>query len=157
VERYQLGMNIKIKIYLRSKRAAALNEGSDKNLNLATVDGLIAIYCFLTGISILDFWISLSARRQLFASRFPQKSIEVKYHVVAEVVTAIFLVLAGLGLLFDYQWARIITPLSLGMLLYAELNGPGFYASQGNRQMVAVFYVIACLTVIAIVGYLFLG
>ena len=93
----------------------------------------------------------------MFASRFPQKRIEVTYHVVAEVVTSVLLIASGVGLILDYQWARILSPLSLGMLLYAELNGPGFYASQRDTQMVAVFYVIAFLTVAAIIGFLFFG
>ena len=124
-------------------------------MNLATSDTLIAIYCILTGISIFGFWISLSVRKQLYASRFPQKPIEVTYHVVAEIVTAVFLVASGVGLVLDYQLARILSALSLGMLLYAELNGPGFYTGQRNRWMVVLFYVIAFLTVVAIVSLLF--
>ncbi|MDA4130212.1 MAG: hypothetical protein OK457_05540 [Thaumarchaeota archaeon] len=69
-------------------------------------------------------------------------------------MTAIFLVVAGVGLFFDFSWARILTPLSPGTLLYAEVNGPGFYAAQKNKQMVSVFYVTACLTAVTIVGFL---
>jgi hypothetical protein len=96
---------------------------------LGTTDGIIAAYCTLSGISIFGLWIYFSARKQSFVSRYPRKLIEVTYHVAAEFLTAIFLVAAGLRLLFDLSWARVLTPLSLGMLLY----GPGFYAAQTNR------------------------
>ena len=79
------------------------------------------------------------------------------YHVIAESVTAIFLVVASAGLILGFTWARILTPLALGSLLYAEINGPGFYAAQKNNRMVSVFFVTAILTVIAIAMFLVLG
>jgi hypothetical protein len=102
----------------------------------------------------VGFWVNLFARKQLYSSRFPQKPSEVVYHGVAEFVTAVFLIVAAAGLISGFTGARILTPLALGSVLYAEINGPGFYAAQKNNRMVIVFFVTAILTVIVIAVFL---
>jgi len=126
-------------------------------MNFATADGFIVIYCILTGVSIVAFWINLFSKKQLLSSRFPQKKVEVVYHVAAEFLTAILLMGSAAGFILGFSWSRVLLPVSLGMLLYAQINGPGFYAGQENSGMVRVFYVTAIFTAIATAVFVFAG
>lgn len=74
-------------------------------------------------------------------------------HLVAEIVTAVSLIVAGAGLLQKRPWAARAAPAALGMLLYTLINSSGYFADQGEWPLVAMF---AVLLILALVGLRFL-
>ncbi len=58
----------------------------------------------------------------------------------------------GVGLFLVGDWAKILSAISLGMLLYSVINSPGKYAHENNLPMVTVFTVITILTVVATIA-----
>jgi hypothetical protein len=74
--------------------------------------------------------------------------------LAGELLTAVLLIVSALGLLLEKQWARILSPAALGMLLYTVIVSPGYYAQLGNTPMVIMFAILIVLTVAALVGTL---
>lgn len=107
----------------------------------------IVIYSLLTGAMILGWWGLRLAKKVPELQKAPK---EVMFHLVAEVLTASFLIVSGIGLLLGFPWARILSPVSLGMLLYAVINIAGPYAQQENRRMLIILVAVVILTVSAI-------
>jgi hypothetical protein len=111
---------------------------------------LASIFSILVGFSIFGFWGNLSARGRLYEPDSTRSIIETKYHLAAELLTALILILGGVSTLLSKPWGVAVTLAGLGMLLYANINGPGLYAKKGDKQMVLIFYTTALLTVIVL-------
>ncbi len=108
----------------------------------------VAFYSLLTGTMILGWWGFRFAKNQV--PKRVEAPKEVMFHLAAEVLTASFLIVSGIGLLLGFPWARILSPVSLGMLLYAIINIAGPYAQKNDRQMLIILATVVILTVGAI-------
>jgi len=101
---------------------------------------------------MIGMWVSLLLTKQVPelkpASYAPRL---IAYHIVVELLTAIVLIISGVGLFLVGDWAKILSAISLGMLLYSVINSPGKYAHENNLPMVAVFTIITILTVGAMI------
>lgn len=75
--------------------------------------------------------------------------LAIGFHLVAELATAVALILAGIGLLRCASRALPVTLLALGMLLYTVINSAGYFAEQGVWVMVGMFGVLLILTLLA--------
>ena len=121
-------------------------------MDLLSASNLVGTYSVLIGLMIIGLWISLLLKNRVPelqpASYAPRL---ITYHILAEFLTAIVLIISGVGLFLDSDWARTLSALSLGMLLYTVINSPGKYAHENNLPMVAMFTVITILTLVAIV------
>ncbi len=122
-------------------------------MSLLSASNLVGIYSVLIGLMMIGMWISLLLTKQVPelrpASYAPRL---IAYHIVAELLTAIVLIISGVGLFLVSDWAKILSAISLGMLLYSVINSPGKYAHENNLPMVAIFTIITILTVVAIVA-----
>lgn len=109
---------------------------------------IIIIYCILTGISILAFWgISIPTNQ---VPELEKGTTEIYFHLIAEISTATLLIISGIGTRIQKRWAKPLTKISLGMLLYAVINATGKYADQNNPVITAIFIVITILTILVI-------
>lgn len=114
---------------------------------------LVGIYSVLIGLMMIGLWFSLLLTKkvpELKSANYAPKLIA--YHIVAEFLTAIMLIISGIGLFLVSDWARILSAISLGMLLYSVINSPGKYAHEKNLPMVIVFTTITVLTIAAIIS-----
>ncbi len=122
-------------------------------MSLLSASNLVGIYSVLIGLMMIGMWVSLLLTKQVPelrpASYAPRL---IAYHIVAELLTAIVLIISGVGLFLVSDWAKILSAISLGMLLYSVINSPGKYAHENNLPMVAIFTIITILTVVAIVA-----
>lgn len=96
---------------------------------------------------MIGFWVFALSTDQVPPE---EKPWAITFHLFAEFSTAILLIVSGAGLWFDSEWARTLSLVALGLLLYAVINSPGYYAQKNNLPMVAMFIVIIILTVVAI-------
>jgi len=120
-------------------------------MSLLSASNLVGIYSVLIGLMMIGMWVSLLLTKQVPelkpASYAPRL---IAYHIVAELLTAFVLIISGVGLFLVSDWARILSAISLGMLLYSVINSPGKYAHENNLSMVIIFTIITILTVVAI-------
>lgn len=111
---------------------------------------MVGIYALAVGILMFGFWGTLLLTGQV--PELQERPRELAFHLTAELGTAFVLLLAGGAVLKGGRWARSLTPLALGMLLYTVVNSAGFYAQQGNLPMVVLFAVLIGLTALSIVS-----
>ena len=65
-------------------------------------------------------------------------------------VTALTLILGGIGLLYTRPWASTLYPLSVGMFLYTAIAGPGYFAQRGKWIWVLIFGVLILLAIVSV-------
>ena len=111
---------------------------------------LVGAYSVLVGLAMIGMWTVLLATSQV-----PELQAERRratFHLVAEFLTAILLIISGAGLLLGSEWTRTLSPVSLGMLLYTVIASAGYYANKDDLPMVTMFMVLTILTVVAIIA-----
>lgn len=113
------------------------------------MNSLVAAYAMVVGVFMIGFWGFLVATGQ---AELRERPWDMRFHLTAEFATAVLLLLSGAGALVGFLNPSVLGPVALGMLLYTVVNSPGFYAGKGNRPMVAMFGVLAALTLTAIAG-----
>jgi hypothetical protein len=74
--------------------------------------------------------------------------IAIGLHIAAEFLTAIALLIAGIGLFTDRSWAVKVFLLSVGFLTYSVINASGFYGQRGDLPFIGMFAVIFALAVV---------
>ena len=68
--------------------------------------------------------------------------IRLGFHLAAEFVTALALVVSGVATLRAEPWGRSAMLVALGMLLYTVIVSPGYFAQRGEWPLVAMFGVL---------------
>ncbi len=74
----------------------------------------------------------------------------IAFHLVAEGVVALALILSGIGLLGKRTWGRNTAIIALGMLLYTTLVSPGYFAQQGLWMLVGMFVIILAFPLVCL-------
>lgn len=113
---------------------------------------MVGPYSVVIGLIIIGWWTALFLTDQVpelqtdgYAPRL------IIYHVTAEFLTGVLLIVSGVGLLLSRDWARGVSAISLGMLLYTALNSTGKFSQEDNLPMVALFTAITILTGVAMI------
>lgn len=101
------------------------------------------------GLAILGLWTMLLVRRQVPELQAGLPSI--RFHIAAEVGTAIALVVGGVALAVDTSWAAVMAAAGLGAALYSTINSPGYYADKRAWSTVGMFAVLAVLVLTALI------
>jgi len=110
---------------------------------------VVAVYCLLVGLSMLLLWAGL-----LIGGKVPElrsDPADLICHLVAEIATALTLIVAGLGALADGRWAASLRLVALGMLLYATINSLGYYVGRPEGTPFVVLFgslIVATLAVL---------
>jgi hypothetical protein len=73
--------------------------------------------------------------------------LEIAFHIAAEGLCALALLLTGFALLRERSWGVRFYPVAAGMAFYSEVNSPGYFAQSGQWALVAMFAVLALLAV----------
>ncbi len=80
--------------------------------------------------------------------------VRIGFHLAAELLTALVLMVSGAGMLAAKRWARPLLLIGLGMLVYTSIVSPGYFAQRGEMGFVLMFAVVLALTGAAIVSVL---
>ena len=110
---------------------------------------LASIYSIIIGIAMICLWVVF-----LITNQVPQINtgpLEISYHLVAEFLTAILLLISGFGLFTKKAWGFHLYLISMGMLLYTVIVSAGYYANLGDMIMVGMFTVFQVFTILFIV------
>ena len=76
--------------------------------------------------------------------------VRIAFHLAAEFLTAVGLILGGVFLLKNRSWSRSLLILTAGMLGYTSIVSPGYFAQQGVWPIVLMFAVVFILNVVNI-------
>lgn len=111
----------------------------------------VAVFSIGAGASMPLFWLAAGARGRM--AHFAEGRDDIWFHVAAEVVTGLVLLVAGVGMAVtdDAPWAKALSALGLGLLVYSLIQSPGHYVAKGDRRMAATFAGTWLATVPAIV------
>ena len=80
-----------------------------------------AFYAIVIGISMLGMWSMI-----ILTGGIIEGPVEVSFHLVSEFLTAILLLISGIGLLRGNTKGRELFLISNGMLIYSVLNAAGY-------------------------------
>jgi hypothetical protein len=112
-----------------------------KCLNLSKIAGL---YSLFVGSSILLLWILLITTNQV--PELNNSLLEILYHLIAEILTASFLLLSGFGLLSGKKWGFHTFLISLGLLFYTVIVSAGYYIQTEEYGIVIMFTTLQIIT-----------
>ncbi len=108
----------------------------------------VAWYCLVIGVMMAEWWAN--DLRQGAWNRGDRTHGELALHLAAEFVTAALLIAAGAARLAAGPAANAVMAASLGMLLYTVIASPGYFLARRDLPVVAMFGVLAALTVTAL-------
>jgi hypothetical protein len=109
---------------------------------------LASIYSIIIGIAMICMWIVF-----ILTNQVPEINIaplKISYHLLAEFLTAILLLIGGFGLFTKKEWGFNLYFISMGMLLYTVIVSAGYYADLGEMIMVVMFTVFQIVTILFI-------
>lgn len=96
-----------------------------------------AIYGICVGFLMLAQWAFFLAAGQV--PEVQTEPVRLAFHLVAEFITAVGLVISGVGLLRGARPAKAAYTVCAGMLMYSVIVSPGYFAQQGQWVFVAMF------------------
>lgn len=108
-------------------------------------------FLVLVGLGMLGLWTVLLGTGAVPELR--TAPYEIGSHLVAELLTALAALAAGIGLLRGSSWAPRVYPVALGLLLYTVLNSAGYYVQRGDLAMVAMFTVLTVAALLLTIGH----
>lgn len=94
------------------------------------------------GLSIVGTWSTLLVKRQV-QPELAQGLPSIRFHLTAEFLASIGLLIGGIGLLLDQSWGTPVAAVSLGMALYSATDSAGYYADRRQLPVVLMFMVLA--------------
>ena len=97
-----------------------------------------AIFALAMGILMILVWTILLATGQ---QNFVDAPLETASLLAAEAITALALVIGGIGVLTRKHWSASIHIASLGMMLYTSINSIGVFA-QAKVIPASIFFAI---------------
>jgi hypothetical protein len=107
-----------------------------------------AVFALIVGLSMIGQWAA-----SYFAGQIPElvdEPIRIGFHIAAEMVTAVALLSAGVGLLLQQAWANPLYLIAVGMLFYTAIVSPGYFAQKGQWVWLIIFAVLIILGLISI-------
>jgi hypothetical protein len=109
---------------------------------------LPAVFAIIIGVGMVVQWSASYLSKQIPELR--TEPIRIWFHIAGEMVTAMTLIVSGIGLLMAAAWAPTLFFISLGMLFYTAIVSPGYFAQKGQWIWVLIFGVVITLGVISI-------
>jgi hypothetical protein len=107
-------------------------------------------FALAVGVSIVVWWVTVFVTGQV--PEMANAPVQLAFHVTAELLAAVLLIRAGVGMLARSRWARDEYLVGLGMLLYTVVGSPGYFAQAGQWPMVGIFGAVGVGTAAALVA-----
>lgn len=123
---------------------------------MIVVELIASIYIIIIGIAMLCMWIFLLGKREV--PELTTKPTQIYFHLVAELLTSVTLIIGGIGLILSQSWGLALFFISIGMAIYSTINAAGFYGQLKDWPMfiiLIVFTIISLIfaTLIILIGY----
>lgn len=108
-----------------------------------------AIFAVVVGLGMIGQWTASYLGKQI--PELKTEPIRIAFHIAAEMVTAMLLIISGVGLIFPTSWAVDLYLVSTGMLFYTAIVSPGYFAQKGQWGWLGMFAVIIILGVSSLI------
>jgi hypothetical protein len=108
---------------------------------------LIAGFFVVVGVGMIAQWIFSLITRQV--PELKDEPLRIIFHLIAELSTAIILILAGAALLGKSLVGYPLSLIGAGMLLYTVINSSGYFAHKRQWGIVAIFAILLIITAIS--------
>ena len=109
-----------------------------------------ATFAMIVGVGMIGQWIASFAKKQI--PELQSEPIRIWFHIVGEMVTALTLIIGGIGLLTGSPWSSPVYFVATGMLIYTTIVRPGYFAQKGQWIWVVIFGTLIILSVISIIS-----
>jgi hypothetical protein len=109
-----------------------------------------AWFAIIVGLLMIGQWLTFLARGQV--PELYSELIRLAFHLLAELATAIALLMSGVALLRHLVWGSTLYLLAAGMLIYTVMVSPGYFAQQGEWGMVAMFGLLLVLAIANVIN-----
>jgi hypothetical protein len=109
------------------------------------------VYAILVGIAMIGQWSFSYLSKQI--PELESEPIRITFHIAGEIITALCLVLGGIGLLMDLSWGRSLYLVAMGMLFYTVIVSPGYFAQKGDWKWLGIFgslIVVGLISILAV-------
>ena len=107
-----------------------------------------SVFALVVGVGMIGQWIFFLASGQV--PELETEPLRIRFHLAAEFVTAIALLVGGVALLTGQSWGRWFYLLATGMLLYTVIVSPGYFAEKGQWAFVGMFAILLLLALVSI-------
>ena len=95
------------------------------------------VYAILVGVVMIGQWSFSYLSKQI--PEFESEPIRITFHIAGEMITALCLILGGIGLSMDLSWGRSLYLIAMGMLFYTVIVSPGYFAQKGDWKWLGIF------------------
>jgi len=107
-----------------------------------------AVFAIVIGLGMIGQWTASYSGKQI--PELETEPVRIWFHIAAEMVTALCLIVAGIGLLTTQVWSVPLYLIASGMLFYTSIVSPGYFAQKGQWAWLIMFGIILTLGVIGI-------
>jgi peptidoglycan/LPS O-acetylase OafA/YrhL len=108
-----------------------------------------SIYAVAVGALMIIMWSFFIVSGQV--PEFQTKPEEILLHIVAEMLTALLLLVSGVLVLRRITWGNLTLLVAFGMLFYTMIVSPGYYIQNGTGAFVVMFALLLALGIVAAV------
>ncbi|MFW9878633.1 MAG: hypothetical protein ACFFG0_36600 [Candidatus Thorarchaeota archaeon] len=110
------------------------------------IEIIASIYTIIIGIAMVCMWIFLLGKREV--PELDTKPTQISFHLIAEFLTSIILIIGGIGLFTDQSWGLAIFYISIGMVIYSTINAAGFYGQLKDWPMFIMLIVFTLVSLL---------
>ncbi|MFW9940625.1 MAG: hypothetical protein ACFFFT_06260 [Candidatus Thorarchaeota archaeon] len=114
-------------------------------VKIIVIEIIASIYTIIIGIAMLCMWIFLLGKREV--PDLTTKPTQISFHLIAEFLTSIMLLIGGFGLFTEQSWGTAIFYIAIGMVIYSTINAAGFYGQLKDWPM---FIMLIVFTIISL-------
>lgn len=107
-----------------------------------------AIFGLIIGIGMIGQWIMSFITKQI--PELQTEPIRIWFHIVGEILTAVAMILSGIGLVAGWSWAPMLYLVASGMLIYTTIVSPGYFGQQGKWTLVVIFGVLTLISIYSV-------
>ncbi|UCC19277.1 MAG: hypothetical protein JSV62_14420 [Promethearchaeota archaeon] len=97
------------------------------------IEIIASIYTIVIGITMLIMWLLLLMKKEV--PELKTKPTQIFFHLVAEFLTSIILIIGGIGLVMNQSWGVTMFFIAIGMAIYSTINAAGFYGQLKDWPM----------------------
>jgi len=109
-----------------------------------------AYFAIIVGLGMIGFWIYSLVKQEV--PELYSEPVTMAFHLLAELVTGITLIIGGIVLLMGLRWGLAVYLLAAGALLYSVTNSAGYFIQRRKWPMAVVFAIILILALISVLA-----
>ncbi|MFX0082217.1 MAG: hypothetical protein ACFE94_10745 [Candidatus Hodarchaeota archaeon] len=100
---------------------------------------------------MLCMWIFLLGKKEV--PELTTKPTQISFHLVAEFLTSVMLIIGGFGLFTNQSWGMAMFYISIGMVIYSTINAAGFYGQLKDWPMfiMLIVFTLVSLLIVALI------